>query len=443
MRYAACYGRVLLAFTLLVSFPLPASADSVFEQAKQLLEKKEAKAAYALLEPLEIQRAGDPEYDYLFGIAAIDSGNPSRAVFALERVLAVQPDNALARAEIARAYFMLGELKTAKQQFETVQKEGVPTEARATIQKYLSAIEEAVTGRPKVTGFIEFGLGTDSNVNSATAAGQVAVPAFGGAVFTLNQAGVKARDDFASLAGGINLRYPLKPGLALVAGANASQKSNSSQTQFDTSDLNGNLGLNFIQGKNSYTIALQGDQFYVDYGRFRDAWGAVGQWLHTIDDNNSVSAYLQWTRLEYPGQDIRNADRQVVGAAYGHAFGGKYAPVVYAGAYFGREDERAAGVPHLGHELKGLRLGGQLALTEKTVLFAAASVEQRDYGGPDPLFLKTRDDTQKDLRLGITYRPVQLWSVTPQVSYTDNSSNIIINDFDRTVVSVTVRRDFN
>lgn len=52
------------------------------------MDAGEAAAAFALLEPLETSRAGDPEYDYLFGIAALDSSNPSRAVFALERVVA-------------------------------------------------------------------------------------------------------------------------------------------------------------------------------------------------------------------------------------------------------------------------------------------------------------------------------------------------------------------
>src|SRR5262245_64922836 len=43
---------------------------------------------------------------------------PIWAVFALERVLALQPDNHLARAEIARAYLALGERDAARREFE-------------------------------------------------------------------------------------------------------------------------------------------------------------------------------------------------------------------------------------------------------------------------------------------------------------------------------------
>jgi len=92
---------------------------------------------------MEPQRAGDPQFDYLLGIAALDAGDPQRAVFALERVLAQQPDNALARAEIARAFYAMGEREAARQEFEAVRKYAIPEEAKATVDRFLSAIAAA------------------------------------------------------------------------------------------------------------------------------------------------------------------------------------------------------------------------------------------------------------------------------------------------------------
>ena len=84
-----------------------------------------------------------------------------------------------------------------------------------------------------------------------------------------------------------------------------------------------------------------------------------------------------------------------------------------------------------------------MKLSPKTTLFGSASVESRNYGGPDPLFLVTRKDTQSDLKVGINYVFASQWTVTPQVGYTSNRSNIVINQYDRTVLSVNLRRDFN
>lgn len=433
----------LWAFVSLWLAAMAHAQDAALTRAAQLLNAKDAEGAYEVLKPLEADRAGNPEFDLLLGAAALDSKRASEAVFALERVLAVNPNNAVARALIARAYFELGETRTAKQEFESAQRLAPPAEVRETIQRFLGEIERLDAGiDTKVSAYLEGSIGHDTNVNSATGTNQVAVPLFGGALFTLSAAGVKAKDEFVSLGAGVNVRHSFRRGLALVAGLDLNQRTNNAQTTFDTGYWSGYGGLNITQERDSFTVALQGQQFYVDESRFRDAFGVTGQWQRAFDDFNSLSAYLQYTRLEYPGQNIRDADRTVAGVGYARALEGDRKPVVFVGGYAGEERERASGVPHLGHRLWGLRLGGQLSLTADITLFASGSVEQRDYGGPDPLFLVTRDDIQSDLRIGLNYVPAKFWTVTPQISYTHNKSNVAINDFKRTVAFITLRRDF-
>ena len=191
-------------------------ADGLTDQAKTLIDAGKAKEAFILLDVEENTRAGDPLFDLLFGIAAIESGQNTRAVFALERVLAMQPNNARARAEIARAYLALGETATAKQEFETVQKQGVPPEVSATIDRFLDAVDriDSVT-RPTLRGYIEAGFGYDTNVNAATAKSSIAVPGFGG-VIRLEDSSQDA--GFGTLGGGLNLRNPINTELAFVAG---------------------------------------------------------------------------------------------------------------------------------------------------------------------------------------------------------------------------------
>src|SRR5260370_628893 len=148
---------VAALFVLLQSL---AFADEITDRARRLLQEKNPQAAYQLLQPLESQRAGDPEYDYLLGIAALDSGERERAVFALERVLAVNPNHAQARAEIARAYFLLGEKENALREFQNVRATNPPEAVKQTIDRYLSALGVAPT---QLNGFLEIGFGWDRN----------------------------------------------------------------------------------------------------------------------------------------------------------------------------------------------------------------------------------------------------------------------------------------
>ena len=371
----------LILLMLLTAAPVSAQ-DATLEQAKQFMAKRDAVAAYTLLKPLEDERAGDPDFDYLLGIAALDAGHATEAVFALERVLAVNPNHPLARAEIGRAYFQLGEVETSRRQFEAVKKGPIPAEAEATIQKFLDVIGQVqASTRTTVFGYLEAAIGHDSNVNSGTTATSTpAVPGFSPGV--INPGAREQSDTFGNIAAGASVRHPVSPGFALLASVDGTQRLNVDKDNFDQGTVGANLGLEFNRSVNKFTLTAQAQQLSFDYRRFRDTVGLVGQWQRQVSNEGVVSAFLQYARLEYPGQSFRDTDRKVGGLAYAHVFGGTYAPAVYASAYYGNEDERDSTRPDQGHRLKGIRFGGQLTFNSQLSAFAHASYEKRDYGGP-------------------------------------------------------------
>jgi tetratricopeptide (TPR) repeat protein len=433
-------NNILTALLLALLSPL-ALADALNDQAKGLLDQGKAKEAYQLLESAEGARAGDPAFDLLFGIAAVDIGQNTRGVFALERVLALQPNNARARAEIARAYLALGETKTARQEFETVQKQGVPPEVSSTIERYLAAVDrlDGVT-RTTVRGYLEAALGYDTNVNAGPNKNAVAIPGFGGLPFTLAANSKANEDTFGTVGGGFTVRQPLNPSLALVAGLSGTQRQNFSKDTFNSLSIDANAGIVFSEDKSVYSLTAQYNEYNLKDTLYRAATGVTGQWQFNADARNQYSAFGQYSDLRYPGQSVRNAERWVGGAAYAHAL--RTGEILFASAYVASEKERAGSKPYLGHIALGVRFGGQMNYNAETVLFAGGSVEQRRYGGTDPSFLTTREDTQWDLSIGANYIPAKDWKVTPKLSVTQNQSNTELNEYRREVVSVTVRRDF-
>lgn len=418
-------------------------ADVVTDNAKALLDKGDAKAAYALLEPLEPQRAGDPDFDFLLGLSALEIGKNTNAVFALERVLAVDPNHVRARAEIARAYLALGETKTAKQEFEAVRKQGVPPEVAVTIDRLLAAVERIEDeGRTTVRGYVEGTIGHDTNVNSATAASGITVPAFGGPVLTLTAASRQQSDTFETVGAGINVRHPLSREWALIAGLNGNKRMNNNHKDiFDTGSTDAHLGAVRTYGKDVFSAVLQYNQFWVDNDRYREAAGFTTQWQHNYNARNQSSLYVQYSNLRYPSEDERNADRFVIGANFAHARPG-LKTVYYGGAYLGEEVVKDSGFQHLGNVLYGARVGAQHEYHRDFKVFANLGYEHRRYGGEHPLLLRVRDDDQWNLTVGMVWNPAKNWVVTPQFQYTDNRSNLEINRFRREVVSVTIRREF-
>lgn len=440
-------GRFILLLSFAVVLPLSAlAADDLLIQAKQQLDNGNPQEAYNLLVPLQSTRAGDPEFDFLLGSAALALGKNTEAVFALERVLAVQPNSAPARAQIARAYFNLKETEASKREFENVRKQDVPPEVSATIDRFLDAIARVEESeRTVIHGFFEFGIGYDTNVNSATADSQVAIPAFGGLVFALSPSATKLKDEFISFGGGIGFTHPFSKQLSLFGGLAYQNRTNTSEDDFSTYYYDINLGLSYRRDRDTLTVVGQYNSFWVDNtalysDAYRNATGVTAQWQHDFDSRNQVSVFLQYSDLVYPEQEIRDADRYIGGVGYAHAFG-RGTVITYVGLYGGTEKEKADNVAQLGNDIYGARFGGQWNVNEKYSLFANANAERREYGGPDPFFLVERKDTQYSASGGLIFVPKKNVRLTPQISWTNNKSNIDINQFDRVIYQVVFRQD--
>ena len=432
-----------LATLLLFASGLAHGQDALLDRAARSIAEHDPAAAYALLANREVERAGDPRFDYLLGVAALDSGHVTRAIFALERVLAVSPENHPARAELARAYLVVGEGASARRELEQARgAEGIPPEAAAAIERVLGALEPiAPAVGPKVSGYLELGAGRDSNVNSATNVGEFAIPAFGGLLFTSDPGAGRRHDLFGSLAAGASVQWGLDAGWSLLATVNGRSVLNRQVHDMNTSLVDATVGLGHANGANVQTVALQSSGAWVSSSVYRTASGVSGQWQSQLDAASQASAFAQWSRQEYAGQGERNTDRTVLGAAFARSFDST-GTLAYASAYLADERARADGFDFHGHRAAGLRLGGEQRVTPRALVFAEWQQERRRYGGTEPLFELRRHDRQDDLLLGMRYALAPQWQVSPQIHATRAGSNVMFYDYRRSVVQVVLRREF-
>ena len=419
--------------------------DPLLDQARLLMQQRQPQQAFDLLAPEETRRANDAAFDYLLGIAALDAGLVTRAIFALERAVELQPDNNLARAELARALLAAGEPASARQELVMARRGSMPAEAAAAIDRVLGSLEqEPLKGEPKNgpwRGYLETFAGHDSNVNSATAAGQFALPAFGGIIFNLDAANQRRGDVFGGLAAGAGLQLPLAAGWELNASANARGVHNQKAHDVDNRQLDGSLGLAHTTGANVFSAAAQANSYDIDSHRYRRASGLSGQWQHSLSAVSQLSVFTQWSRLAYAADASRDADRSVLGLGYARALN-EGDQLAYASLYRAREKTRQDGVDNYGHHATGARLGAEARIGGATA-FAALQFETRRYGGTEPFFDASRRDHQTDATVGLHFVPAPQWRITPQLSHVRAASNVVLYDYRRTVWQISVRREFN
>ena len=143
--------------------------EQLYEQAKKHLRLGEAQLAYELLSASEGDLAGVDAFDYLYGVASLDSRNPGDAIFSLQRLVARSPDFAGARLELARAYFDIGDNELAKVEFGRVMEENPPANVAAAVAQYQKAIASKASAYETTTQFyVDLGGGYDTNAPAAT-----------------------------------------------------------------------------------------------------------------------------------------------------------------------------------------------------------------------------------------------------------------------------------
>jgi outer membrane protein len=435
-------AAITVACASLMHLSAWAVVDAPVREAMDAVNAKQAQKAFDLLSPLEATRAGDPDFDSALGIAANEVGQFARAIFALERVLAVQPGNARARAELARAMFAVGDTSNAKKLLQETKEQGVPDSVGRTIDEFLQAIDKVdEAGRSSMRLYAEAGLGYDSNVNSGPSSNSFAVPLFGGAVFTLLPAGQKTDASFAHLGAGLSGRAILAPRWSFVGNASASiRKHGNSASAFNIDQIDGAAGVSYREERHELTGVVNMSQTAIGGSTLRRISGVTGEWNYRPDGTRQLGSYLQIANLDYPSQTIRDARRTVLGTSYAAQI--KSGMIYYAGAYVGRENADNPAVPYLDHRLFGFRAGLQMPVNAAWSLFTSVSIENRRYGGIEPLFLITRKDTQFDWTLGASWKFSDQWSLKPQLHFNNSKSNIPTNDSSKSSVSVIARREF-
>lgn len=424
------------AFALFAAGAWAAPADEV----RKLLEEGRSAEAYALgrAHPEELGKA---DFDFFYGVAAIDSGHAGEGVLALERYIVRFPANDRARLELARGYFVLGELVRAREEFDTVTSHNPPSDVQATIDRFVDSIRSQESRYKSSTlAYVELGGGYDSNANSGVRDPIITVPTLG--TVQLSNAGVATESPFGTLGAGVRASYPVAPGVALLGGAALEAKlhTDSDAQAFDQTVLLAYGGASWLRYKDLFRASASVSRLEVDGSAFRDSLALGGEWHRQVDELNTFSLFGQYARLEYPDSPVRDSNFYGIGAGWRRAFVARLQPVLELQALAGREQNDAS--PRrddLSRNLYTVR--GAIATTPAPrwgASFGLAYTASR-FREPDLLFGATREDDYYGIELGASYRVSRALSVRAEYQHLDNRSNIALYEYQRDVVALRLR----
>lgn len=384
---------------------------------------------------------GDPDFDYAFGLAALETANYTQAALALQRVVFLKPQFAGARLDLARAHLALGDIAAARKELDAVEAAEPPPQVASVVAVLRQQIDNALVADSGVglSARVSLLAGYDSNANAATDDNVVIV----------NQQPINLTDNSRAIdtpvAGAdASLRYVSRLGSdtrTLFSSLGASLRQYSDAEFVDSTSLFGQLGQIFNWGQWIGTVGVSGNYTVLD-DRFNNRGIRTDLGIGRLLGATRVDLGFRAGLLRYNDnlaiQDV-NQLLGSLGASWAPSGGWLFSVTGLAGS----DDAQQAGSPY-GRDIVGARGNALWNLTSNLRASVNLSFLNSDYSGRFSFASRDREDDQTSAALNLRLRNRLPWQLELQgtVRHIDNQSSLSLFDYDRTSVNLMLGREF-
>ena len=433
--------RFLFSASLLLIANRPlvgAEVESPVAAIDALIGNGEFQEAFELAATYLDALEGEVEFDFLYGWAALESGNPNEAVFALERVSAVAEDDVLrerARLELARAYFVTNNLGAAESLFNGVLENDPPPNVQQNIQAFLLLIEARRDAQEaSINWTISSVIGYDDNINSATSNAFIDTPLIG--EVELNPDGQETADSFLNTSATMLYTYPFTRDRSVSTTVSLMHLDNFSTDQFDIDSLRGELAYNWGNETNRIKHGITANKVNLDQNGFQDSMGINTSWQRAARDGWYQSIAAAYSKIRYDTSnsgdlnDLRDVNQLLftggltkIAGAFTHSLN----------IYHADEDAQMPdGGSHNGRAFTGLAYSLLFRLDGQHTPYLRASVQDVEHDSEHPVFFDTiREDEMGTVAIGWFWQFGRSLMLAAEASYTNNRSNIELFDYSR------------
>lgn len=433
--------QMLLCLMLLSPLSLHAAPQPLLQQAEQLINAQRHAEAYTLLHEQELEYAGEPQYDYLLGLAALGAEMPEQAIFALERCVRVQPGHAAARMELVSAYTQLGLNQQAETQLSILEQQAPPERAREVMSRYQDLLRPRLSGTPDPVRSLGMSAGFDSNTGSFPDTGID----LGGIILTVDP----VESSYALLQGTLWQPYQLNDKQRLDITLHAQQRfyQEEDAQQYDLGLLHAGVLLNStLDPSNKLGIGIKANRIWLDSAAFRNHLSLNASWERRLgaDLRGELSLQVGQNRFEE-----ERFDYDVVGVGY--RLFQHWSPSLRTTARLEREQES---------ELNG-RLGGDASrwllavqadyrFNNRNALAAELKWSEVKYAtdyqaatlyNPTALPME-RSERAVDVVVNWRHSLSQEWELHSEASYHTQDSTLDFYSLDRWTAQLTIKRYF-
>lgn len=359
-------------------------------------------------------------------------GRNDEAMALLEGWMAANGSDALARFQVGEIHFAAGRLAPARLSYRLALSGALDPVRKQIVQDRLAAIETARNLRVSVT----VSVAPDSNLNSATSAGTVDLF---GLPFTLSEDARRQSGVTASMALGVERRWPVSEALSIQGGGSFTVLDAPNRA-FDQQQLNLFIGPELRSGiRRAVSAALTYREIGLDGATYEASHGVRISGTNYLDAQTGLAATVFVEKIDNRrGDDLD-----------GWSYGGQLSRTRYLGPNaLWRASLATASYDLVGaeadYDLAQMAVGRLTSLPFGVSAYVEPYVRRRVFERSSTVFGVRRDDQELGLSLRLSKRNLIFHGAFPYVQFVASQSwsNVPLGDYSRQRVEFGLTRDF-
>jgi len=431
-------------FTILILTLVFASlviADTNYPVLERLVKQQKYQLAYDLAKTIRAQNEGEPRFDYLYGLSALQTGNYNEAVYALDRVTVTSPNVIRPRLELARAYLKLNNKNAALKEFNDVLKLSPPPQVRKNVQLYIAELnrnKSNIARSSVVKKLATFALGYDNNINFGYQGDTIDLIGFG--EITLDPSAVKQGSGFAESSFQIKQHKNLSTKRSSFTLGRLKHRDYFKNGDYNLTDLDLRKGYLWNKNKQQFQLNLRARPVLLGGNLYSNTFGIDAIYRKGLSEGliGSLSLSLE----NYDQKLIEEADRKRA-FVVGRLDTQKGDTTHMISAYLGKEwaDESAGDI--YSSDIAGLSYRVTKNWNGQNKSFLNLDYRHFDYQGRYQFAPFNRDDDRFVVKAGHEIDINKNTAITLALRHISNESSLELYDAERNEISIGVRYDWD
>lgn len=367
-------------------------------------------------------------------LLAKSQGEYRQSVRLYREILAEQAGNQPVRLQLATVLFANNELEAAEDQFKKLRAEPLPQEVQTVIDEYLTAITQK--DRWTFSGGLTYL--NDPNINNAPKSGTT----YGNWTAPKRESAEGIGFNFS-----VGKKWSWGNGFYNEVRLNGNGKYYWDNRKYNEVAGRANVGLGFQNAKTDVSLSPFMEQTLYAGGsnssdtlkRFAKASGASLEFSHWLNSKWQLNSTYEYAEQRYATRKHLNGNYHFV------SLGGLYLVNAkqywFANVNYNRTATRDKDDSYF---RRGISLGWQQEWNWGLSTRLSASLAQKRYKAPMPIFRITQKNKEFGLQASIWHRAVHYWGITPRLTYSFNKtkSNHTFYSYDKHRVFIDFSKSF-